>query len=143
MLLDCGFELKGADSHSFNSSVSVFDYDIVIWDPHASLNGYELNPYGSLYKGRPRLSEAGSVRYVTDILRRKKEFMEFLALGRTLAVFLPGTSSAYYDTGRREYFRYGTQSTDNPNHRRDGYIEGLTLLCREDASYRRGVAGCR
>lgn len=90
-----------ADSYSFGSSVSLFDYDVVFWDPKASLEGYRAQ--ATSFQGRTRLSESRSAAIVRDVARRRAEFKEFVELGRCLVVFLPGDTAVFIDSGERRY----------------------------------------
>ncbi|WP_157630664.1 hypothetical protein [Kribbella catacumbae] len=103
MLLDCTFTYPGADSFRFASDISIFDYDVVIWDPEHTIDGlYKLMGVGR-YAGKPSLNESNSVHYAESLKRRQKEFRDFLSLGRTLVVFGCGPQIMYVDTGKREY----------------------------------------
>jgi len=69
----------------FSDQNSVFDYDIVIWDPSSSLSNYSLDALYSMHGSRT-LTEGSSVQIKADIKRRHDEYVEFLKLGRTLIV---------------------------------------------------------
>lgn len=77
---------EGTTRSSFSYQDSVFDYDVVIWDPSKSLSGYTASGPYSVTSGWPRLTERSSVKIKADIERRHDEFAEFLHLGRTLIV---------------------------------------------------------
>jgi len=85
---------------SFGSDTSVFDFDIVIWDPAGG-----IRPYSSYntYRGLPSLSEDASVRVTGDVKRRKLELTEFWESGRDVIVIGRPDERAYYDTGERQY----------------------------------------
>lgn len=50
----------------FPGDLSVFDYDVTIWDPAVSFRSY-FNPYRQRYKSLPSLSEHESVQIVADL----------------------------------------------------------------------------
>lgn len=100
LLLDCGFTLKNADSVPFTSDYSVFDYDLVIWDPRGTLAHYE-GQYVSHYRGRPAPNEADSVVLAGAVDRRNREFRDFLDHGRALVVIASPAQIVWIDTGDR------------------------------------------
>jgi hypothetical protein len=53
---------------AFSSDTSVFDYDVVIWDPDQSPHNYEVSIFQNnpTYRGLPSLSDDASVR-ITDM----------------------------------------------------------------------------
>ena len=85
---------------SFASDLSVFDYDVVIWDPARSLDNYG---WFDRYRGLPSLNETQSVRLRADISRRNKEFRDFILSGRTLVVVSRPAVECYFDTGERSF----------------------------------------
>jgi hypothetical protein len=87
----------------FASDVSVFDYDVVIWDPEESMRRYAYGSYYDRYKGLPSLSEDDSVRLTADAARRRREFVEFINAGRSLIVIVRPPQECYIDTGQRNY----------------------------------------
>lgn len=100
LTLDCELDVE-TDEYQFRSAVSMYDYDVVMWSPSRSLSSY--TSYGSTYQGLPSLGEASSAALVRDVARRRSEFLEFIKLGRTVVVFVPGDTKVYVDTGQREY----------------------------------------
>jgi hypothetical protein len=97
----------------FDSDTSVFDYDVVIWDPAESMRHYlpdrgialGLGHYSSsgYYRGLPSLSDDSSVRIEADVERRNSEFVEFIEMGRVVVVVVRPPQKCYIDTGRREH----------------------------------------
>jgi hypothetical protein len=87
---------------SFGDDDSVFDYDAVIWDPAGSLSQY-ISSYGAYYQGLPSLSDHASVQIVSDVRRRKREFVEFLHAGKALVVIVRPPQECYVDTGERTH----------------------------------------
>lgn len=107
LTLDYYFGYDPATFARFGSSTSCFDFDLVIWDP-ASVIYSGLYSFGGLggdreYRGLPNLDESSSVRLRADIGRRRTEFTEFVAAGRTLVVIVRPPQRFYYDTGERTY----------------------------------------
>ena len=92
--------LFGADddlASTFSSDTSCFDFDIVLWDPAGSFEGYAN--YAENHRGLPALSDAQSARMLTDVIRRRDEFVEFLKSGRTLIVVARPSQDCYVATG--------------------------------------------
>lgn len=110
------------DRESFSSDYSVFDYDVVIWDPAETLRSYRDTGYlgGALYENLPRISEHNSVSLKADILRRKSEFAEFLKMGRTLVAIVRPPQECYVATGEKTYSGTGRNQ------------KVTTLLAKED-----------
>lgn len=86
---------------SFDSDTSLFDYDVVIWDPAASFAKYTR--YAGDYQGLPSLSDSTSAQLRSDIKRRAEEVVGFLTSGRTLVVQLCGPQECYVATGEVQY----------------------------------------
>lgn len=85
---------------AFGSDTSVFDFDLVIWDP---LGGIKPYPAYQKYRGLPSITEDASVRLTGDVNRRKLEFAEFWESGRDIVVIARPSERAYYDTGERQH----------------------------------------
>ncbi|MCF6507941.1 hypothetical protein E9549_11080 [Blastococcus sp. MG754426] len=100
LCLDCRLGID-ADDYSFGSTISLYDYDVVIWDPANSLEDYTL--HSTTYMGLPSLATHKSAALQRDVARRRTEFLEFINLGRTLIVFVPGATEVYIDTGERQH----------------------------------------
>ncbi|HEX8078764.1 MAG TPA: hypothetical protein VF557_00990 [Jatrophihabitans sp.] len=108
--LDC--ELGVDEDHfQFGSSVSLYDYDVVFWKPSETLRIYST--YSGTFKGKDSLSEHQSARLISDVERRRAEFLEFVEMGRCLVVILPGDTEVYVDTGERTYSGTGRNRTTN------------------------------
>ncbi|MCG5432609.1 hypothetical protein LV457_09955 [Mycobacterium sp. MYCO198283] len=108
---------------SFDSTHSLYDYDLVMWDPHNSMQTYLQSGYGAgSHNGLPRISDHNSPRLRHDISRRKNDFEEFLKLGRTLVVFLPGDMRVYIDSGER------THSGTGRNRQTTTIVKPLNIL---------------
>lgn len=94
MLLDCQFRAEGAQNVKFASSVSCFDYDLVIWDMGGTARNFEP-------ENRSYLTKDVAAELKTALGHRKAEFAELAKLGRSLAVFPSIDDWISYDTGRR------------------------------------------
>lgn len=100
LTLDCDLGV-GEDHFRFGSTVSIFDYDVVFWDPASTLR--HAAEYSGTYMGRDSLRTDDSARIIQDVKRRRAEFKEFVDMGRSLVVFLPGDTKVYVDSGERTY----------------------------------------
>ncbi|MET8776604.1 hypothetical protein ABZV58_16475 [Nocardia sp. NPDC004654] len=112
-----GDDSDDCDRESFSSDVSVFDYDVVIWDPESTLNSYlQSDSYfsESYFKNLPRLSDHASVSLKSDISRRRSEFAEFLKSGRTVIVIVRPPQECYIATGEKRYFGTGRNQKVTP-----------------------------
>lgn len=98
--LDAGLG-GGFDEFTFKGDISVFDYDLVLWNPERSLARY--GGYRSEYRGRDALDDSSSAALRRDVERRRAEFREFVDAGRVFAVIVPGDSTVFADTGQRTY----------------------------------------
>ncbi len=92
-----------AEIEHFSSDASIFDYDVVIWDPAASFESYARPGYQDSYQGLPSLSDDMSVRIMSDTLRRRTEFSEFVNAGRVLIVVVRSPQACYVATGEKTY----------------------------------------
>lgn len=87
---------------SFAADTSVYDYDVVIWDPAASFHDY-YSQYTEYYQNLPALTDHESVRIIADCKRRRNEFSEFVKSGKTLVVIVRPPQECYVDTGKHTY----------------------------------------
>ena len=105
LLLDAELAID-AVSAEFSSNHSLYDYDVVLWDPLESIRTYNELHGGyteRTFEGRRWLSEGDSARIKRDVERVGNEIVEFLKLGRTLVVFVPGDVTVKVETGEKEY----------------------------------------
>lgn len=109
--MGCSFNHPSVDEFDYSSSISLFDYDIIIWDPNEIL--YEYTSYGSekKYGGYPLLDESDSAIIQEDLTRRKKELTDILELGRTVVIFAPKPKKFYVYTGEKTYSGTGKSLT--------------------------------
>ncbi len=102
LLLDTWMAVEDAVYAEFSSASTVYDYDLVLWDPLRTIKTYNM-PSGRFrdrtFRGRRWLSSHDSAEIARDVVRRRKEFAEFLGLGRTLVVFLPSDITVARETG--------------------------------------------
>lgn len=101
LLLDCTFSRSDSASYAFQGTGSLFDFDLVIWDPRRTLKRYERLP-SQRYKGRPSLGDAESTELVEAIARRKSEFEEFLSLGRSMVIIGSPREPVWARTGEKQ-----------------------------------------
>jgi hypothetical protein len=87
LAIDVWVNAPGVAYSNFRDSVSIFEYDTVFWDPANTLKSYELDPFTRFHNGQPNISRDDSPLILQDIKRRRKEFAEFLKMGRTLVIF--------------------------------------------------------
>ena len=102
LCLDCNPVYDPASLASFGDDDSVFDYDVVIWDPQGSFAEYTYYT-SQRYQGLFSLSENTSVQIKADAARRRAELVEYINEGRVLVVFVRPPQECYIDTGKREY----------------------------------------
>ncbi|NKZ10824.1 hypothetical protein HGA11_07515 [Mycolicibacterium septicum DSM 44393] len=118
MLLDAEMAIDDAVEATFSSTISMFEFDIVIWNPLRSIATYNtMEEYAfraRSFEGRRWLSSHDSAEIKRDVARRKSEIVDFLQLGRTLVVFLPGDLTVAVETGEKRYSGTGrNQKTTN------------------------------
>ncbi|MFJ2755207.1 hypothetical protein ACIO3S_06405 [Nocardioides sp. NPDC087217] len=130
LLLDCPFDLPGADAFTFMSYVSVFDYDLVMWDPGGTARKLASKPYQAQHRGGPQLDAADSVAFMEALVRRQTEFGELLALGKTLIVFATPPKVFWVETGKRE-----TSGTGR-NQKVTNFVEDVDLLMALPVPYK-------
>lgn len=111
---------ESATRATFTGDVSVFDYDVVIWDPERTFS--ETTQYSDSYKGLPSLSETRSAELRSAVERRHSEFVGFLKAGRSLVVVLRPPQACYVATGQVEYSGTGR------NARQTRIVTRLDLL---------------
>ncbi|MGA3541842.1 hypothetical protein ACK8GE_21420 [Micromonosporaceae bacterium DT194] len=101
--LDIWIPLESVDYETFTEDLSIFEYDAVIWDPVNTYDSIANARYRHYFNGYPKLGEAESVKFFGDLTRRKKEFKEFLEMGRTLVVLASAPLYLQVDTGERRH----------------------------------------
>jgi len=101
--MGCDFENKDISHVLFRSTISLLDYDLVLWDPSSLFNYYSADPYHSTYGGYKCLSNDESVRFADELNRRRTEMVDLLQNGRPLVIFVPEPTSIYQWTGRTEF----------------------------------------
>jgi polyhydroxyalkanoate synthesis regulator phasin len=125
-LLSLDFDPVYGDAarESFSGDRSVFDFDVVIWDPEESYKSYQpQSAYAKRYfQGFPWLDENTSVRVRADVARRREEFDEFIGSGRVLIIIVRGPQRCYVDTGKRTFSGTGR------NRVTTNILEGFDLL---------------
>ncbi|MGB9176819.1 MAG: hypothetical protein WCB46_08815, partial [Methanoregula sp.] len=101
--MGCDFENKDISQVLFRSTMSLLDYDLILWDPSFLFDDYSTDSWQSTYGGYKRLSNDESFHFVDELNRRKTEMGDLLDNGRPLVVFVPTPTSIYYWTGETEY----------------------------------------
>jgi len=96
-----GFDHPSVEESTFRSGDSLFDFDVILWEPDSLIWEYSMEENN--YRGCINLDDNDSVRLVEDIKRVKTEMAEMLKLGRTIIIFTPEPEKYYIDTGKREY----------------------------------------
>lgn len=105
---------------SFTGDVSVFDYDVVIWDPAETFS--EITEYAEMYRGLPSLNDTRSVELKGAIERRRNEFVGLLKVGRSLVVVLRPPQACFVATGQV------TWSGTGRNARQTRMVDKVDLL---------------
>ncbi|MFC8385859.1 hypothetical protein [Nocardia sp. NPDC057272] len=100
LAIDYQWSFDPADYTDFEGITSCYDYDVVIWDPAHSLGNFNSFEY-FINGGRALDAEQGE-QLLKAANRRKREFKDFLDMGRTLFVIARSPSSVSYQTGKTE-----------------------------------------
>jgi len=90
------------DRIKFSSNSSIFDFDILLLDLNEIANEYEKERNLPIWMGNYNLTTNSYNKFIGDIKRRKKDFYEFVELGRLLIVTLP-TSQTFITTGKSSF----------------------------------------
>lgn len=121
--MDVGGVSREADETTFGSDRSIFEYDVVFWDPVNTFATYrDQYKHRQYFRGAPCMEESESVVVIGDVERRRQEFNEFLEMGRILAVFACPPQILKVDTGKREYSGTGR------NRETTRIVEDLDIL---------------
>jgi hypothetical protein len=110
-ILSVGFNTPDEDLEcvSHNSSASLLDGDIVIFNP-------DVNEYASYeqYAGQRLISESDSPSLRANALHWKNEILALLRAGKTVIVMMTESPPVYYHTGERQFSGTGRsrQATD-------------------------------
>jgi hypothetical protein len=99
-ILAVGLELASSDAEhaSFQSKMSLLDWDIVLFKPDIS----DFMSYGD-YKGKPSLSESSSFQLKECCEHWRREIKQAVEAGKTVIVYLSELKTVYVDTGKRSY----------------------------------------
>lgn len=111
LALDADIHGPGIDEAAFRSAKSMFEYDVVVWDPASFVETYARDPWNSTYQGYPCISADESARFISDIARRRKEIIAFLEMGRVFIVLTSPPSRVYYATGETKTSGTGRNAT--------------------------------
>ncbi|MGW2308650.1 hypothetical protein [Actinomadura luteofluorescens] len=99
--LDCWWPNPDVDFYRFGAPESIFDYDVVIWDPVNAIETYDVQPFQATFQGLRQLSEDESPRLMSDLSRRKQEFRQFVEMGRALIILMAPEVMVNVFTGER------------------------------------------
>ncbi|WP_158712960.1 hypothetical protein OG337_20670 [[Kitasatospora] papulosa] len=99
LTLDAYLDSPDVTNGYFRSPATIFEYDVVFWDPANTVETYSRS---SPYQGQPRIADDETTNILQDIVRRRKEFKEFLEMGRILAIFVAPAQKFWFDTGKRD-----------------------------------------
>lgn len=102
LTLDVYLDAPNVTHENFRSAATIFEYDVVFWDPANTLETYQFSVGDPYYKGDPRIADHETSSLAQDIIRRRSEFEEFIEMGRTLVIFTAPAQHFWYDTGKRD-----------------------------------------
>ena len=111
----------------FSGDLSVFDFDVVMWDPARSLGTYERDLANSYVQNLPCLSDHSSVRIMADVRRRRTEFVDFIDSGRVVVVIVRPPQECYVDNGQRSYSGTGRNRREIRNVDRFDIMSAIPL----------------
>ncbi|MCV2460240.1 hypothetical protein OEB94_13255 [Streptomyces sp. ICN988] len=100
LLIDCHFSLPDAHRVNFESAISCFDYDIIIWDIERTAASYREH-------GAQVPTDEGTLLRQA-ITRRTAEFKDIADMGRTIVVFPAMNDGLTINTGVRRKLPSGT-----------------------------------
>ncbi|MFE0729624.1 hypothetical protein ACFW2X_15500 [Streptomyces antibioticus] len=101
MLIDCDYPIEDALQVRFASTVSCYDFDVVMWDIEGTFDYY--NSICNKEQGLPALSDHQTRQFLEAVQRRRDEFEEILKLGRALVIFPGSKREILHSTGERTY----------------------------------------
>jgi len=101
MLIDCGYPIEDALEVKFGSTVSCYDFDVVMWDIEGTFEYY--NRICKKEQGLPTLDDGQTRQFLEAVQRRHDEFKEILKLGRALVIFPGRKHEILHFTGERTY----------------------------------------
>ena len=119
--MGCDFENKDISHIPFRSSISLLDFDLLLWDPSELFDLYNPDWRNPTYNGYTCLSEDDSVHFADDLNRRRTEMLDLLESGRPIVIFIPAPTSIYCYDGNKEYSGTGS-------NRLTTYKVGLFIL---------------
>lgn len=99
-ILTVGLELasSAAENTSFQSKVSLLDWDIVLLKP-------DISDFisGGTFQGKPSLYESASFQLKECCEHWRREIKQAVETGKTVIVYLSKLETVYIDTGQRQY----------------------------------------
>lgn len=100
-ILTIGFELASDNCHyqEFSSSVSLLDWDIILFDPDIS----DFISYSETYLGKRSLDDWQSFRLKECCEHWRAEIKQAVDVGKTVVVFLSDKQEVFVATGQKQY----------------------------------------
>jgi hypothetical protein len=100
-ILTVGLQIASdqVESESFESKMSLLDWDIVLFRPDID----DLADTEDEYKGKPSLDDSASFRLKECCEHWCREIKQAIDTGKTVIVFLAAPEEVYVDSGNREY----------------------------------------
>ncbi|MFZ2471448.1 MAG: hypothetical protein WAW52_05830 [Methanothrix sp.] len=84
------FDHKNVENISYKSNTSLFEYDIVIWDPNFLISEYRGINYSRHKYPLDEFSDFNEeTEFIEDVSRRKREMAEILENGKSIIIFTP------------------------------------------------------
>lgn len=122
-IMSIGLKIQhdNVDNKLFKSSVSLLDYDMLIWDPSKLFEEYDTYYAQPLYRGHRNLDDHDSAKIIEDIKRRKEEIVEFIKNNRVIILMLPPPTQCYYASGKYDY------SGSGKNRATTRYVDEIDL----------------
>ena len=101
-IMSVGTEIPGdvAEYVPFNSSRSLLDADIILFEPRLD---YDTDRLRSTYQGKPSLSDRSSVQTRAAIKHWRSELKHAIEAGKTIFIFLPAPEEVYANTGTQNF----------------------------------------
>ena len=111
-IISIGFEIPGHSNcyHSYNSSQSLLDADIVVFEPEL----YHYYTNSSTYQGKECLDENRSFQLKEDTKHWRSEISTAIQDGKTVFIFMDQYKEIFVHTGKKEFSGTGknTRTTD-------------------------------
>lgn len=114
LALNCTINHPSVVSYDWDDTISMFDFDAVIFNLENLTSGFQRSPHSSHFNGQPCLSGAGTSQLISAVNRRAHEILELMSLGRPVICFLSKPQECFIQTGEKQYSGKGkNQVTTN------------------------------